>query len=225
MFGTLFDDESGTSSGLSEDEYNRQMEAWHSSTEDDIHIESAVLKGYVEERRAKYLDRASGQWTSTFVGAFRINPPESTEVPNFDRIVPFEFFLWSDVDPQPNFDYVKKTIAAAVEVKRSQFFFETMSGKKLEAQSIMAEEHESLIAAGEASELLNGKHLIDIRIFAKVREPMPAPLSSSQQSEDRSTIGAYGAPLLLNSPSGAVLVKWGEKAASAEATDSKGFYL
>ena len=45
-----------------------------------------------------------GQWTSTFVGAFRINPPETAEVPNFDRIVPFEFFLWSDIDPQPNFD-------------------------------------------------------------------------------------------------------------------------
>ena len=97
-------------------------------TEDETRIESAVTNGYIEERRAKYLG-AGGQWTSTFVGAFRINPPETAEVPIFDRIVPFEFFLWSDIDPQPYFDYVKKTIAAAIEVKRSQFFFETMSGR------------------------------------------------------------------------------------------------
>ena len=175
--------------------------------QDEVHITCAVAKGYIKERRAMYLG-AGGQWTSTFVGAFRINPPESTEVPNFDRIVPFEFFLWSDVDPQPNFDYVKKMIAAAVEVKRSQFFFETMSGKKICAQSMVAEELETLIAAGEASELLNGKHLIDIRIVAKVREPMPsssaasfkpcgfaqthiapqpAPLRSSPQGEVRQT--------------------------------------
>jgi hypothetical protein len=52
------------------------------------------------------------------LGAFRINPPANKSVNNsfLYKSVTFEYFVCSDVKPQPNFEYMKREIAKAVSV-------------------------------------------------------------------------------------------------------------
>ena len=44
--------------------------------------------------------------------------------------------MWSDVQPQPNFDYVKKRIAKAVNVKASDFRFKQDDDTKLDYETV-----------------------------------------------------------------------------------------
>ena len=84
-------------------------------------LEGAVLHDFITERRAKHL----AKWTSTFCGAFRINPGVITEqIPQahmFRRIRQFEFLMWSDVSPQPGFRYIRDVIAKAIDVDMGEF--------------------------------------------------------------------------------------------------------
>ncbi|CAE8582673.1 unnamed protein product [Polarella glacialis] len=97
-----------------------------------VHLNDAVTGGLIAERRAKYLGSGK-QWADTFCGAFRVHPPKSHANQNFSKMKTFEYFLWSDIKPQPSLDYLKRTIAYFVDVRTCDFYFETMAGTKLDA--------------------------------------------------------------------------------------------
>ena len=82
--------------------------ATNRSTLEDIHLEDCIFRDRVEERRVKYLD----SWASTFREMFHIKPPTGNTRGavgrQFKRMHAIEFFLWSDISPQPTFDYVKQ---------------------------------------------------------------------------------------------------------------------
>ena len=107
-----------------------------------------MLRGCIEERRVKYLD----SWASTFAGIIRVNPPLTVPLGwkywNFKKVKAFEFFLWSDIVPQPTFDYIKRRLADAVGVKASDFKFVTESGGRIDYKSIVLDECARLCACG-----------------------------------------------------------------------------
>ena len=131
-------------------------------------LKDAITQGLIEERRSKCLGPNSNG-IDTFCGAFRIHAPENKSFnnTNYQKVVTFEFFLWTDVDPQPNFEYVKRKIAQSVDVNTTDFFFETLSGKKLDANKKMLDEHE---VADEAQDTINGQKLVDIRMVVPFLE-------------------------------------------------------
>ena len=45
--------------------------------------------------------------------------------------------MWSDVQPQPNFDYIKKRIAKAINVKATDFRFEKTGNTKLDYKNVI----------------------------------------------------------------------------------------
>ena len=61
----------------------------------------------------------------------------------FKKLKTFEFFLWSDLRNQPTFEYIKGRIAKALQVRSSQFHFETISGTKLDYRSVALNEKTS----------------------------------------------------------------------------------
>ena len=101
----------------------------------NVHLEDCVQRGCIEGHRMKYLN----SWASTFSGTLRVHPPRAGQrTQNGDRfrmIHEFEFFLWSDLRTQPDFEYIKGRIARAVQVHPSGLRFETMSGEKLDYRS------------------------------------------------------------------------------------------
>ena len=69
-------------------------------------------------------------------------PPASTEAvgrtqtaTTLNRIRPFEFFLWSEVSKQPDFEYIKQRVARAVHLRASELRFETMDGRRLQQRT------------------------------------------------------------------------------------------
>ena len=130
-------------------------------------LKDAITQGMIEERRSKCLGPNSNG-NDTFCGAFRIHAPEnkSFNKTNYQKVVTFEFFLWTDVDPQPTFEYLKRKVAQTVDVSTSDFFFETLSGKRLHANKKMLDEHE----VADAQDTINGQKLVDIRMVVPFLE-------------------------------------------------------
>eukprot|EP00931_Biecheleriopsis_adriatica_P061311 TRINITY_DN36864_c0_g1_i1.p1 TRINITY_DN36864_c0_g1~~TRINITY_DN36864_c0_g1_i1.p1 ORF type:complete len:330 (+),score=96.79 TRINITY_DN36864_c0_g1_i1:61-1050(+) len=133
-----------------------------------VHLEDAIVKKLIEERRAKYLGVAK-PWDDEFCGLYRVHPPEGSNVAgNFKKIVQFEYFLWADFW-KPKFQDLKDTIARTVEVDTAKFSFETFRGKKLKKDDDMISTLQTLERAREASESILGKPLIDIRIIVNTK--------------------------------------------------------
>lgn len=134
-------------------------------------LKDAITQGLIEERRSKCLGPNSNG-IDTFCGAFRIHAPEnkSSNNTNYQKVVTFEFFLWSDVEPQPKFEYVKRKIAQTVDVNTADFFFETLSGKKLDAKEKMLTCFTDEVADaqdtidGQKLDTINGLKLVNIRM-------------------------------------------------------------
>eukprot|EP00928_Gymnodinium_smaydae_P059344 TRINITY_DN42645_c0_g1_i1.p1 TRINITY_DN42645_c0_g1~~TRINITY_DN42645_c0_g1_i1.p1 ORF type:complete len:340 (+),score=103.55 TRINITY_DN42645_c0_g1_i1:136-1020(+) len=132
----------------------------------NVHLEQAIFQGLIEERREKYLNKE--KWHATFCGTFRVNPPKR-RIRHQDRdMAVFEYFLWSDIKPQqPTFESLKQTIARTVGVKTSDFYFETMTGAKLDRSTAILDAYNDLVkSSGTKFEQLAGKSLVDIRIVA-----------------------------------------------------------
>merc|ERR1712110_1033326 len=91
-----------------------------------------------------------GKWPSTFVGTFLIHPPRVTaqtrKGDHFTKINKFEFFLWSNVAPQPTFDYLKRRISKATGVKTGDFQLETRWGAKMPYDAVVSEEYRKLLS-------------------------------------------------------------------------------
>ena len=137
-------------------------------------LKDAITQGLIEERRSKCLGPNSNG-IDTFCGAFRIHAPEnkSSNNTNYQKVVTFEFFLWSDVEPQPTFEYVKRKIAQTVDVNTADFFFETLAGKRLNANETMLTCYlrDKLMSSpaqdtinGQKLDTINGRKLVDIRM-------------------------------------------------------------
>ena len=134
-------------------------------------LKDAITQGLIEERRSKCLGPNSNG-IDTFCGAFRIHAPEnkSSNNTNYQKVVTFEFFLWSDVEPQPKFEYVKRKIAQTVDVNTADFFFETLAGKRLNANETMLTCYTDEAAPaqdtinGQKLDTINGRKLVDIRM-------------------------------------------------------------
>ena len=137
-------------------------------------LKDAITQGLIEERRSKCLGPDSNG-IDTFCGAFRIHAPENKSFnnTNYQKVVTFEFFLWSDVDPQPKFEYVKRKIAQTVDVSTTDFFFETLSGKRLSANEKMLTCYTDEVADAQDNEVtcyINGQKLVDIRMVVPFLE-------------------------------------------------------
>ena len=128
-------------------------------------LEDAITQGMIEERRSKWIGP-----NSISCGAFRIHAPENKSInnTNYQKIVTFEFFLWSDVIPQPTFEYLKRKIAQTLGVSTTDFFFETLSGKKLDAKEKMLTCFTDEVA--DAQDTINGQKLVDIRMVVPFLE-------------------------------------------------------
>ena len=50
----------------------------------------------------------------------------------------FEFFLWRDIDPQPHFGYIKRAIAAAVDVSAHDFTSQTLTVLRVRSPLLQA---------------------------------------------------------------------------------------
>ncbi len=129
-------------------------------------LEDAITQGMIEERRSKWIG-PNRHGIDAFRGAFRIHAPENKSFrnTNYQKVVTFEFFLWTDVDPQPTFEYLKRKVAQSVDVNTTEFFFETLSGKKLDANKKMLDEHEDLPVGQDT---INGQKLVDIRMVVPI---------------------------------------------------------
>jgi len=135
-----------------------------------IHLVDAIVKndGMIQERRQKYIDK----WRSTFVGSFCIHPPQVTQnrsADKFKKINMFEFFLWSNITPQPKIDYIKKKIMEATGVRTSEFKLETMSGQQVPYDSLAKDIYERMVTSQSFPQvpLLADKPVVNLRIVAK----------------------------------------------------------
>lgn len=137
----------------------------------DIHLDTLLIqRGCLTERRAKYLDG----WSSTFLGTFRINPPTQARVKRGARwfqgvdIPPFEFFLWSNVEPQPTVDFIKKMISAATKLRTGEFRLETVCGQRLEYNQKALDAFRQCLKSGSSiwasGELIYKQPVVDLCI-------------------------------------------------------------
>ena len=62
--------------------------------------------------------------------------------------------MWSDVQPQPNFDYVKKRIAKAINVKASDFRFEKAGDTKLDYKTVIMDKYNLLCTSSNRSGIM-----------------------------------------------------------------------
>ena len=132
-------------------------------------LKDAITQGMIEERRSKCLGPNSNG-NDTFCGAFRIHAPENKSFnnTNYQKVVTFEFFLWTDIDPKPTFEYLKRKVAQTLKVSTTKFFFETLSGKKLDANEKMLTCYTDEVA--DAQDTINGQKLADIRMVVPFLE-------------------------------------------------------
>lgn len=137
-----------------------------------IHLVDAIVqKGLIEERRQKYLTR----WASTFIGSFRIFPPEVTDASrNADilrKISKFEFFMWSNIRPQPTIDYIKQRIGQATRLHASHFKLATMWGEQLPYNAVAIEAYERLLTSEhlQSTFMLQKKPVVALRIVANAK--------------------------------------------------------
>jgi hypothetical protein len=132
-------------------------------------LEDAITQGMIEERRSKWIGPNS-KGIDAFRGAFRIHAPENKSFnnTNYQKIVTFEFFLWTNVVPQPTFEYLKRKVAQTVDVHTTDFFFETLSGKKLDANKKMLDEHDDLPVGQDTYDFIYTRKCVDIRMVVPI---------------------------------------------------------
>ena len=63
--------------------------------------------------------------------------------------------MWSDVQPQPNFDYIKKRIAKAINVKATDFRFKKKTADtKLDYKNVIMNKYNQLCTSSKRSGIM-----------------------------------------------------------------------